>query len=540
MSEAERFDALLDEFFPVWLRFHPDRAEVLGDLRFADRFPAADDDDTGALISLLESLLVSLEELGFSALDPDRQLDAQLILGACRLEYQLLLESDWRHRDPLRFLPLRRLHRLTLRPPEDLPEILASLLEGMPEYLRHARSQLSTIPQLVSRISLAAALEEAQAGIPFLRGLAELPQVHHRSRLMARVQAAGERAAEALGDFADFMARDLAPRAWAGLGVGEARYRCLLRQRHFLVWGPEQLRQWMEDSLASLERSLLELAAQLGLPDIQALEARLAAREPLSGQLRLAHAGETCERLRKLAVRQGLASLPSGELRVAEKVSCLRPGLGEISYLPSFGGAAQLLLAPLPAGEQESSLDLLNRCVDAGWLGLHLLESAGGDGHANLTRRLNPSPQFLGGWRIYVRNLWVNGGWSDAPEEAAALLLHNRGQVQRALLDLDLHITGLAYEDAVQRIQALPGMSRERANFELTRMCREPSDALAAAVGARLLEALRGRSSELRESTSLGSFHDRLLHAGPVPLPLAARRVFGEQTWQQLEQELAP
>jgi uncharacterized protein (DUF885 family) len=81
-------------------------------------------------------------------------------------------------------------------------------------------------------------------------------------------------------------------------------------------------------------------------------------------------------------------------------------------------------------------------------------------------------------------------------------------------------------------------MTRERANFELTRMCREPSDALLGVVGARLLEALRRRMSVLGES-QLGAFHDRLLSQGPVALPLVVRRAFGERIWEDLEQELA-
>lgn len=538
MSEAEQFDALLEEFYPVWLRFHPDGAEALGDRRFADRYPAADDDDIGALISLLESFLVSLEELRFGALDPDRQLDAQLMLGACSLEHQLLLESDWRHRDPLRFLPLRRLHRLTLRPTEGLPQILLVLLEGMPEYLRHARSHLSTFPGLVSRISLAAALEEAQAGVPFLRDLPRLSQVHRGARLAAPLQGAAERAAEALSDFADFMGRELAPRAWSGLGVGEERYRCLLRRRHFLPWDLGRLRRLVEGSLEDLERSILELAQPLGVADLSGLESRLAGQASLAGTERLALATETCERLRKLALEQSLASMPMSELRVAEKASCVRPGLGELSYLPSRGGGAQLLLAPLGEGEGETAQQLLNRCMDAGWLGLHLLEGDTHGGAVTLTRKLNPSPQLLDGWRIYVRDLLVRQGWLSEAEEAVALLLHNRARLQRALLDLDLHVSGLTYEDAVQRMQALQGMTRERANFELTRMCREPSDALAGVVGARSLEALRQRMADLGE-VSLGAFHDRVLSQGPVALPLVVRRVFGEKVWEELEQELA-
>lgn len=56
----------------------------------------------GTLASLISSLLVSLKELDYGALDADRQLDLQLIYGAALVEHRMLLEHDWCHRDPAR------------------------------------------------------------------------------------------------------------------------------------------------------------------------------------------------------------------------------------------------------------------------------------------------------------------------------------------------------------------------------------------------------------------------------------------------------
>lgn len=143
---ARDFDALIEEFYEVWFRFHPVEALSAGVSGYEGGLPAVDDDENGALGVWLENSIVALEELDFNALDDDRKLDLELLFRACQDEHHALLEYDWRHRDPVGFLPIRFLHRLVLNPGADLHGILGSFLERVPEYLRHARGQLATFP----------------------------------------------------------------------------------------------------------------------------------------------------------------------------------------------------------------------------------------------------------------------------------------------------------------------------------------------------------------------------------------------------------
>jgi uncharacterized protein (DUF885 family) len=535
MSEAAAFDALLEEYYPVWLRFHPESAQAVGDYRFADRFRAADDDDIGALSSWLESLLVSLEELDFGALDGDRQLDLQLIFGAAQLEHQCLLEADWRHRDPLGFLPLRRLHHLTQCPPDGLSEILQALLSGLPEYLRHARNQLSAFPGLVSRLSLAAALEQSAAGAAFLRAIPALPGVRSRLRDRTRLQELAAEAALALTGFFDFLRRELAPVADGGLGVGPAHYRRWLHQRHFLPEQPGQLRARVAQGAADIAARLGELARGLvGNHDLGDLQIYLSGVEPSAGPARVEAARALCQSVRDLGQRLDWVSLPERGLRVAEKTSCPVPGLGEQSYFTDAEGGGCLLLPPLPEGGSEGQPTLFDRCLGAGWLGLHLLESNGLPGRSGLARRLNRSAGLGQGWGIYLRDLLVRDAELASPEREAALLLHNLGQFRRALLDVDLHDAGLSYKEALVRVGEIPWVGPERAHFELVRICREPGEALAGAMGGLLIEAGRRR---LEPELGRREFHDRLLRQGSVALPLVLRMEFGASLWQELAAE---
>ena len=145
MSEAGRaLDALVREFYQVWFRFHPERAIEVGVSGYEGRLPAVDDDDVGALTGWLETAIVELEETDYEGLDGDERIDLRLLFGACHLEHRDLLEADWRHRDPVSFLPTPVIHQLMVFPQAQLRGALESCLAAVPEHLRHARAQVVT------------------------------------------------------------------------------------------------------------------------------------------------------------------------------------------------------------------------------------------------------------------------------------------------------------------------------------------------------------------------------------------------------------
>ena len=161
-DEAAAFDALAEEFFSVWFRYHPDVAAAAGVRGYEHLLPAQTDDELAALGAWLETLVVALEEIDYWLLDADRRIDLRLMFGAARVEHQELLERDWRHRDPLRFLPVAEIYHLTLQPPSHVREVLAVLLGAVPDYLRLALSHLRSMAELVSPVLVDAAIEEAE------------------------------------------------------------------------------------------------------------------------------------------------------------------------------------------------------------------------------------------------------------------------------------------------------------------------------------------------------------------------------------------
>jgi hypothetical protein len=88
--------------------------------------------------------------------------------------------------------------------------------------------------------------------------------------------------------------------------------------------------------------------------------------------------------------------------------------------------------------------------------------------------------------------------------------------------------------EALRRLTELPGISRPRAEKELLRLSRFPSDAVAAVVGWLLITALRTSQARNNPAFDLQSFHRQVLEQGPVPPPLLIKQGFGEQQWRDL------
>lgn len=514
MSEANAFDALIDEFYRVWLRYHPDRSLNLGIEDYAGLLPAIDEDDVGALLSWLESFLVALEELDFAALDEDRQLDWQIAYGAVQTEHYEWLEHDWRRRDPGRFLPLPLIRQLSLRTDSASEHALAELLHWLPEHLRHARTLVAQIPELVSRLALAAALEQVQIGESFLRQLGPIPRQDRPPSVKARHQRLCATAEEALKSYRDFLSRELAPQASGTTGVGEVCYRRRWTRQQQLPFHPDQLAGWLEAQRGS--------AAE---PEASLSEEVIAEGEQLS------LASSICQRLRQGILEADLYSLPSRSLGFRLGFLGPSPLASERCYwAPKPATEAAILFLP----QEGTGTDALFRLLlDTGWTGTHLLVNAVEEAGESLPRRAHVPPGWVDGWRLYLRRLLWQAGVFTEGGEADLVLAEDLAARVEAWVDLGLHSGQLSYRAAIEELCGKLGWERPRADRRLAAILAEPTRAAATLVTADLIR----RGAEELVSTGVLSarqYHDDLLQQGPIALPLALRRIYGEETWDNI------
>ena len=547
MSDAARiFDGLIQEFYQVWFRFHPADALDAGVSGYEGLLPCVDDDGMGALSSWLENLIVSLEELDFQALDEDRQLDLQLLFGACQAELYALLEHDWRHRDPLRFLPVRAVHQLLLHPQVDLRGALEGSLSRIPEYLRYARSQLSTFPELIPSLWLESAGLEGRAGILYLRELRENPLVRRLCKNPSRIQGLCDQAVEAMEAYLHFLHEDVSSRAKGGIGCGEKRFAQLLARKHFLSMEIAQL-----ESLArrTYEQTWDELKALClkhnGSEEPELWLTALRKRNPLSPSEMLEYVRAQSHALHNFLRDQEVFDIPQdARLKVSEAPASLHTKACAPSYVPPAPGDPHLcgvlyfnlvdtaLCDRLPAV-------LTGQCIRGGWPGRHLqaVAAAMGPAAGTLPRRLHVSATLMEGWPLYAEQLMFELGFSAEPEQSLMRLLERLRRCLLAILDIEIHAQGLEPEKAVQMLAVLPGMSEEKAEADLLQLSRYPADALATIIGYRLIEVLHKQQCAIGDE-QCGAFDGHLLQQGAVAAPLVIRHHFGAPAWDVVREQV--
>ena len=516
MSETAAFDALAAEFFSVWLRFHPDRAVAAGVADHADRLPAQADDDFGALASWLESLIVALQEMDFASLDDPRRIDLELMLALAMVEHREAHVRDWRHRDPLRFLPMAEIHRLTLLNPEGMRESLAALLAGVPGHLRRASGQLRPTAALVPPVLVAAASAAARDGRRYLRELTSSRWLSDQCWGTGELKTLGEAAGAALASFADALDAEIAPSAAAEAGCGAGHLSFLLAHRHLL-------RVDLDACSALVARAEVETAAALG----DAPEPRPAATEstPTNAAETRDQFVHVCQSLADRLGRDGQVSLHQMPLRVVGGPVCPRPRhLGRVDYVPDLLGGRGFLY--LPDGEESpgpTPAQMLIRCFTEGWGGTHLLTFAGGMPARSVPRRLAGDSSLNGGWSLYLAEHLANRSGASAGERWAVLLGRRRAVVAAAV-DLGLHAGELTADQAMDRLQAA-GWDASAALDDIAAIVQHPGDALARVLGWQLIRAARNRL-EGQGGFDEHRFHDRLLTLGPVPLTMVLRYNF--------------
>ncbi|MEE8429607.1 MAG: DUF885 domain-containing protein, partial [Gammaproteobacteria bacterium] len=507
-----------------------------------------DDDEFGALIALQEKVLAGLEEVDFESLDPDRQLDFQLLAGQASIEHHNLLERDWRRRDPARFLPVNAIYQLTVRAVENPADALFARLEAVPDYLRGARSHLQQIPELIPALWLEAAHEEALSGAQFLRGLPHImgPQIgaHRKARLHDLL----ETAAHSLEDFSRFLEQDLAHYADGDYGCGRQHFDRLLTQQHFLPVDADGLHQFGQRLFEETRRELNELVNTTDNGGTyQDMIARMRADHPEPQKL-LACYREQMAAARRFVEEHDLVTLPETEkLKVVETPLFLRHQIPFAAYLePSPNDASQRgLYYVTPADTQEllgehNFLGLMHTCVHEAWPGHHLQFVTANLNPAarSLPRLINTSATLYEGWALYCEQLMQEQAFLGGVEHRFLLLRDRLWRALRVMLDVELHTRGLTVADAAKRMQQELGFPRAQAMADLHWYTRSPTVPMGYATGWALINEARDCVRKTEAEFSLRRFHDRLLSVGSMALSLGLQRAFEPAIWQQAQQRV--
>jgi uncharacterized protein (DUF885 family) len=138
------------------------------------------------------------------------------------------------------------------------------------------------------------------------------------------------------------------------------------------------------------------------------------------------------------------------------------------------------------------------------------------------------------GWACYACDLMDEVGALTPLEQAAAAHMRVR-LAARAVVDLALHSGQMTLADAAAYFEARGLMAHATARAEAVKASMFPGTPIMYWLGTREIHALRHRLRVAEPGgPGLRAFHDRFLSHGAIPVPLIARLMTREMSWQSV------
>jgi len=539
LSAAAGFEQTLSDYYRVWFRYYPEAAVQTGVPDYAHLLTPYNEDAHAAVICLNNELSVSLDEVDNDRLNPDQKLDFDILYSAACLQNRFLLEIRQRQVDPERFLPVNAIYQLLIRPVPDFAASLSARVAAVSDHLTGAREYLRDKAECIPRVWLQAAIVSARRGAEFIRDLEAHPKLTAAS--ITGLAKELNNAAQALVDYAQFLEQEIGAKARGDFACGQAHFNEILRRRHFLDIGSEQLYEFGKELFAKTERDLKTVCKKLfGNDDIAAATRRIKADHPQPENL-LDVYRRHMQAARAFLSEKNLVTLPQYEtLDVVETPVFLRHQIPFAAYSepPPNDPTQQGYYYVTPPADAEqlaehNNAGIMNTCAHEAWPGHHLqFVSANLNPAArSLPRLLNASATLYEGWALYCEQLMQEQGFLSLPEQHFLLLQDRLWRALRVMIDIEIQTRGLSLEAAAQRLVSDLGFPYPQAYADLMWYSKSPTVPLSYATGWALINALRDRLSLDAPDFTLQAFHDRLLSAGTVALPLVIQRVFGQPAW---------
>ncbi len=527
------------DYFKKYFELHPTEAINYGIEGYDHLLQDYSDEAYREEKAFVEESFKRLRQISVKGLTKDETIDYALLEGRLTIENYEFNKEDYRLKWPEICLPVQHIYILTVRPTNDLIGNLVSRLERSPAVLRQGIENLSRAEANPPRLWTEMAIEAAKGAIEFLGNLPSHPRVQEALKEPARFHEAIEKAKAAIQDFRDFLERDLLARSRGSYPVGEEHYHLLLKKRHFLNHDAQGLLALGESLFDETKKELAALTEEIAPgKSIEELASIIQEDHPSADALLPAYQ-KAMEAARQFVSEKGLASFPSREdLRVVPTPEFQRHEIPFAAYLsPSPKDPEQVgyyYVTPVTEDDllrEHNWTGLENTSVHESYPGHHLQFTVANSipQASTLPRLMNESSVFYEGWALYCEQLMQEQGFLKTREHRFVMLKDRLWRALRIIIDVKTQTGKMSYDEAAGLMVRELHFPREQARADLNWYSQSPSVPMGYALGWSIINRLREQ-----EKTRLGSrfglceFHDRLLSAGSISLPLVEKRHFSE------------
>jgi uncharacterized protein (DUF885 family) len=130
------------------------------------------------------------------------------------------------------------------------------------------------------------------------------------------------------------------------------------------------------------------------------------------------------------------------------------------------------------------------------------------------------------GWGLYTERLADEMGLYSSPLDRMGMLSADSMRACRLVVDTGMHALGWSRRQAIDYMLANSPMREGHVTAEIDRYAVTPGQALAYMIGRLEIQKIRREAeAALGDRFRIKEFHDTVLGAGPMPLPILGRRV---------------
>ncbi len=431
-------------------------------------------------------------------------------------------------------------------PVEERARRILSKLRQAPRLVEAARQTIEDPPGIFVREgvkSFDGLAQFIERDLP--TALAELDDPH----LLSDLADASTEAASAIREYARHLRDEVAPTARGSFRLGRKRFEEKLKLEEGITLGADRLLAIAQRELAETQEAFRIVAGRLGGDVPTALE-KVKQQHP-SDEALVPTAQQQVEELAAFVERQGLVSVPGGELPVVASTppfyrwtfaSLWAPGPFETKPLPTYYYLTRVDPA-WPAAQQEDHLRDFH--TGALWaISMHETYPGHFLHHQHVCRleskvrksSLLASIGFIEGWAHYSEQLMIEAGFARQDDHlqlgqlAEALI-----RLARFVVGIQLHAEDLSVEQGVRFFRDEAFMEEGSARREAERGTFDPGYVVYSAGKLMLLKLRADVEAGQSGKFSLKRFHDQLLGNGTIPFWMHRRLMLGDHAGAALD-----